>query len=203
MDPRDSGGGIAAFMRTHIPAKRRFDIECKTLEHIVYEVTLDKVKWLIFVLYRPPSMPNNLFTKHMSTLLDKGIKYYENVIVIGDLNYDMLCTEKLQPPDDLCDDFDLTYIIKEPTSFKKDCNPSLVDGILTNKSKSCFKSLNFNTGVSDCHHLISTFAKGNIPICENIKQPYRSFKNLDVDAYINDLDKINLLNESCDNVTDI
>jgi hypothetical protein len=75
--------------------------------------------------------------------------------------------------------------------------------MLTNKSKSCFKSLNFNIGVSDCQHLISTFIKGNIPICENIKQPYRSFKNFDVDAYVNDLDKIRLLNESCDNVTDI
>jgi hypothetical protein len=41
------------------------------------------------------------------------------------------------------------------------------------------------------------------PICENIKQPYRSFKNFDVNAYVNDLDKICLLNESCDNVTDI
>jgi hypothetical protein len=43
----------------------------------------DKVKWLIFGLYRPPSMPNNLFTKHMRTLFYKGIKYYENLIVIG------------------------------------------------------------------------------------------------------------------------
>jgi hypothetical protein len=51
--------------------------------------------------------------------------------------------------------------------------------------------------------LISTFIKGNIPICENIKQSYRSFKNFDVDAYVNDLDKIRLLNESVDNVTDI
>jgi hypothetical protein len=40
-------------------------------------------------------------------------------------------------------------------------------------------------------------------ISENIKQPYRSFKNFDVNAYVNDLDKICLLNESCDNVTDI
>jgi hypothetical protein len=50
-DRTDSGGGIAIFMRTDIPARRRFDIECKTLENIVYEVTLDKVKWLIFALY--------------------------------------------------------------------------------------------------------------------------------------------------------
>ena len=126
-------------MRTDIPAKRRFDIECKTLENIVliYEVTLDKVKWLIFALYRPPSMPNNLFTKNMSTLLDKDIKYYQNLIVIGDLildkdikyyqnlivigdlNYDMLCTEKSQTLDELCDLLDLTNIIKGPT-----CNVS-------------------------------------------------------------------------------
>ena len=66
----------------------------------------------------------------------------------------MLCAEKSQTLDDLCDIFDLTNIIKELTCFKKECNPSLVDTILTNKSKSCFKSLNFNTGVSDCHHLI-------------------------------------------------
>jgi hypothetical protein len=32
----------------------------------------------------------------MSTLLDKGIKHYENLIVIGDLNYGLLCTEKSQ-----------------------------------------------------------------------------------------------------------
>ena len=102
-------------MRTDIPAKRKFNIECQTLEveNIVYEVTLGKVKWLIFALYRPPSMPKKLFTKQMSTLLDKGIKYYENLIVIGDLNYDILCTENPQTLDDLCDLFDLTNIIKE------------------------------------------------------------------------------------------
>ena len=46
-DYTDHGGGIATFMRADIPARRRVDIECKTLENIVYEVTLDKTKWLI------------------------------------------------------------------------------------------------------------------------------------------------------------
>jgi hypothetical protein len=56
-------GGIATFMRADIPARRRFDIECKTLENIVYEVTLDKTKWLIYAIYRPPSMANDIFTQ--------------------------------------------------------------------------------------------------------------------------------------------
>ena len=151
----DNGGGIATFMRTDIPAK--------------HEVTLDKVKWLIFALY--------------SAIYAKQFIYQTQEYIIGQ-RYQILwkfnCYRrfklwhamywKSQTLDDLCDLFDLTNIIKEPTCFKKDCNPSLVDVILTNESKSGFKSLNFNTGVSDCHHLISTFIKGNIPICENIKQ---------------------------------
>jgi hypothetical protein len=51
-------------MRADIPARRRFDIECKTLENIVYEVTLDTTKWLIYAIYRPPSMANDIFTNY-------------------------------------------------------------------------------------------------------------------------------------------
>jgi hypothetical protein len=75
-------------------------------------------------------------------------------MVIGDLNYDILTPDKSQVLDDLCDIFDLTNIVKISTCFIKGCEPSLVD--VTNKNNLCFKTLNFNTGVSDCHHMIST-----------------------------------------------
>jgi hypothetical protein len=50
----------------------------------VYEVTLDKTKWLIYAIYRLPSMANNIFANHMNILLDKGFKFIENDMVIGD-----------------------------------------------------------------------------------------------------------------------
>jgi hypothetical protein len=81
-------------MRADIPARRRLDIECKTRENIVYEVTLDKTKWLIYPIYRPPSMANDIFTNHMNILLDKGSKFIENYMVIGDINYDILTPDK-------------------------------------------------------------------------------------------------------------
>ena len=31
------GGGLAAFIRTDIPARRRHDLECKNLENIIYK----------------------------------------------------------------------------------------------------------------------------------------------------------------------
>jgi endonuclease/exonuclease/phosphatase family metal-dependent hydrolase len=69
----------------------------------------------------------------MSTLLDKGIKHYENLIVIGDLNYDLLCTEKSQTLDDLCDIFDLTNIIKSQDSFKRQILSKSLTYALTSK----------------------------------------------------------------------
>jgi hypothetical protein len=40
-------------------------------------------------------------------------------MVIGDLNYDILTPDKSQVLDDLCDIFDLTNIVKNPTCFMK------------------------------------------------------------------------------------
>ena len=50
----------------------------------------------------------------------------------------------------------------------------------------CFKTLNFDTGVS----MILTFIKGNTPNCVNSKTQYRSFKDFDVNKYISDLDNM-------------
>jgi hypothetical protein len=38
---------------------------------------------------------------------------------VGDLNYDILTPDKSQVLDDLCDIFDLTNIVKNPTCFMK------------------------------------------------------------------------------------
>jgi hypothetical protein len=39
-------------------------------------------------------MANDIFTNHMNILLDKGSKFIENYMVIGDLNYDILTPDK-------------------------------------------------------------------------------------------------------------
>jgi len=147
-------------------------------------------------MYRPPSMASDIFTNHMNILLDKGTKFIDNYMVIGDLNYDIMIPEKSHALDDLCDIFDLTNnIVSNPTCFMKGFEPSLVDVILTNRKTLCFKIRNFNTGVSDCHHMISTFIKGNTPNYVNSKTQYRSFKEFDVVSYINDLENIDYLHD--------
>jgi hypothetical protein len=44
----------------------------------VYEVIFDKTKWLIYAIYKPPSMANDIFTNHMNILLENGSKFIGN-----------------------------------------------------------------------------------------------------------------------------
>ncbi|CAG2210860.1 unnamed protein product [Mytilus edulis] len=108
----------------------------------------------------------------------------------------MLSAEKSQTLHDICDIFNLSQLVKGPTCFKKGCNPSLVDVIITNKKNLCFKTINSPNGVSDCHNIISTVVKGNLPAQKRRDVTNRSYKTFDIDEFTNDLQKIKI-SENC------
>jgi hypothetical protein len=84
-------------------------------------------------IYKPPYVTDTDFTNYFTKHFDNCIVKYENYIVLGDLNFDMLNQSKCQSLHDICDIFDLSQIVKEPTCFMENSTPSLVDVILTNK----------------------------------------------------------------------
>ena len=135
-------------------------------------------------------MANNEFSQNFTNLLDKSMTYYDNYMVIEDLNYDLLCENKGKTLSELMELFDLTNLVKEATCLMKNCK----DVILTNNKKVCMKTLNFATGVSDCHNMIkfSTIINNITPRNEKQKIKYRSFTNLDVVALNEDLSKVNV-----------
>ena len=163
------GGGLAAFIRTDIPARRRHDLECKNLENIIYEVTLNKTKWSIVCVYRPPSMSDKKCSDQLTITIDKCSTQYDHYLLMGDLNYDLLCENKGKTLFVLMVLFDLCNLIKEPTCFMKICKNSLLDVILINSKSLCFKTLNFTTGISDCHNMISTVIYNITPANEKQK----------------------------------
>jgi hypothetical protein len=80
---RDSkGGGILAYINTDFPVSRKTNLESETLENISVEVHINKNKWLVIGIYKPPSMSDAMnrmslkvassfdsATKNMSTIL--------------------------------------------------------------------------------------------------------------------------------------
>lgn len=189
-DRTSSGGGIAAFIRSDIPARRRKDLEHELIESIYFEVILNKTKWIISCVYRPPNMSDSQFFNCLTPNVDKLITQYDNVMLLGDFNYDLLQKEKGKPLMDFIELFDFKNLIQSATCFMKNCTPSLLDVILTNSKPLCMKTMNFATGISDCHNMISTVINNTIPKNQKIKISYRSFRNLDINSLNIDLSSI-------------
>ena len=68
----------------------------------------------------------------------------------------------------------------------------------------CFHTHNIPTGVSDCYNIISTTTKGNLPLQDKRKISYRSYRNVVIDKFDSDLQKV-VISENSDikNVSEI
>ena len=194
-DRTDRGGGVAAYLRSDIAGDRQKDFEFKHIESISVEVNLQNSKLLICGAYKPPSMTDQIFENDCSMTLDKISTKYEHYILLGDLNFDMLCKQKSSPLMNLCDVFDLQNLIKKPTCYTQHHNPSLVDVILTNSDyvSKISGTCNFSSGLSDVHNVIACQLKFEIPENKSKWCNYRSFKHFDANVFNNDLqNKLNL-----------
>ena len=63
--------------------------------------------------------------------------------------------------EEFCDNFNRTNLVKGNTCFSKN-NKSTIDLLLTNKPKSFQVTNTTETGLSDCHKIISSFMKSFI-----------------------------------------
>ncbi|CAG2251168.1 unnamed protein product [Mytilus edulis] len=144
-DRNQNGGGLVAYARSDLVCDRKCNLEFNSVESICVDLFVNNRKWLITGLYRPPSMSNSEFSKDFIDTFDKASTKYDNILMLGDLNYDMLVNEKSNTLKDACDVCDLTNLVHEPTCHTKGNNPSLIDVVLTNKSSLCMNIRNFNT----------------------------------------------------------
>lgn len=154
-------------------------------------------------VYRPPKMQDSEFGQEFKNTLDKCVSLFDRYMVIGDLNYDLLCETKGKPLLNIMELFNLSNLISKPTCFMKNSKPSLLDVILTNSKTQCIRTLNFATGISDCHNIISTVINNQIPINEKQRIQYRSYKSIDIDALNDEIKEIKLIGNITDENLDI
>ena len=119
-DRNCSGGGLIAYVRSNLPARRRPELELSSpIKTIVLDVVINNRKWASVGAYRPPSMDNTLFTDLLTKGMDLISTKIDNILILGDLNYDLLDRTKGTTLHDMCDIFDLKNIIKTETCFMK------------------------------------------------------------------------------------
>ena len=125
------------FTREGLIAKRLYAYEDITSETICLEVTISKTKWCVIFAYRLPYNSNkDGFFKELNKSLSNITRKYENALVVGNLNIDIL--DKIKDSknylSDLCDTFSLSNLISEVTCVKLSVGSS-IDVMLTNRPR--------------------------------------------------------------------
>ena len=103
--------------------------------------------------------------------------------MLGDWN--SAVTEKEMK--EFCEIYKLDNLVKEPTCFKNNENPSSIDIILTNKKNSFQNTTLIETGLSDFHKMTVTVMKRFFKKNEPVTITYRDVKDFDGDKFMNDL----------------
>ena len=122
------------------------------------ELNLRQRKWLISCSYNPHK--SNIFKliEILSKNLDLQSSHYESNIIIGDFNVGVGDPHI----NDFCNAYNLNSLIKEPTCYKNQDNPSCINLILTNSPSSFQGSCVVETGLSGFHKLVVTIMKTTV-----------------------------------------
>ena len=130
-----------------IICKRVKQFETVIFESICSEITISKMKWSCMGIYRPPNFNNlDMFFKEVGDSLSKASLTYENFIIMGNFNIDInTAGMDVDKPDELCNLFDLTNLIKTETCCTK-THKSTIDLFLINRPLSFRKTGTTETG---------------------------------------------------------
>ncbi|XP_053690713.1 uncharacterized protein LOC128739260 [Sabethes cyaneus] len=180
------GGGIIVYFRSYLHCTKLFateltcDAEDKT-ECLALDVKVNNGKILLLVIYNPPE---NDYSRFIADKLCMFSDSYENVVLIGDLNTDLLRSSRWQENlTSVFQSFSMTSTGEEPIFFH-DSGCSQLDLLVTND---CSKILRFSqvgfSGLSQ-HDLI--FASlDSVVTREEQKITFRDYVNFDAQAVAN------------------
>ena len=119
------------------------------------EINLRSHKWLLFGGYNNQKVNISSFLKEIREKLNIYTVKYGNILLLGDFNSEVGENEMYE----LCEDYNLENLVKEPTCFKNLENPSCIYLILTNKKGSFCDTKVIETGLSDYHNNAVTMLK--------------------------------------------
>ena len=147
------------------------------------KLTLEKNKWMVFAEYNHVKSNIGVFLDKLGIVVDHYLPRYDNIILIGDFNSEIneISTSEF------CDVYNLSNLIKELTCFKNPENPSSIDVILTNKSRSFQNGEALETGLPDHHKLVVTSLKSLVNKKKPVVIKYRDFTKYDAAEFRTDL----------------
>ena len=132
--PGDSHRGSCVYVKESIYSKYRPDLEVNVVECLWIEICTKHRKFLLGTFNRPPNFPPGSM---LSIETSFGLAFntaINDVIVVGDLNLDMQKLRSNRKIETLCQMYNLSNIISEPTHFTESSSPLFDLFLVTNKN---------------------------------------------------------------------
>ena len=193
LDRDGNGGGFLLYIREDIPSKL-LSIN-RNIEGFFVEINLrSKKKWLLSCSYNPKRAQTSNHLAEISKITALYLTKYDQLFFLGDFNAGLEDTSVKN----FCSSYKLTSMNNKPTCFKNPDNPSCVDLILTNCSRSFQNSGVIETGLSDFHKLVVTVMKTTFKKFKPKIITYRSYKSFSNDKFREALQQIECNENNCD-----
>ena len=146
------GGGLLFYVNERLNCRSpEICLSNTFIEILPLELRFLNSKSLIPGTYKPPSANKSTYVSEIQTLLT----YYRSSTFYY-WEFNMSFSNKNMK--DLCEMFELSHLIKDPTCFKSS-NPSCIDIFYINKKTIFFNSSTAETGISDQLSLICTMLR--------------------------------------------
>ena len=189
------GGGLCLYVRNIYTCKKITipnSSNSYLAEMLWVEISTKKTKIAVGVFYKPPKIPYACFEKVFDSLLYIYSKY-QNTILLGDFNVNMLNADSLEVRalnNFIIDPFELTQLVKSPTRITEKSS-TLIDLMFVSKEENVLFSGSCDApGISD-HHF--TYLAYNVKK-EKFKPKIvksRTFKNFDFEGFQRHAENIN------------
>lgn len=180
------GGGVAIYIRAGI-ANRVLEKSPASsgLEYIFVELINENDVVVVGCVYNPPRCDDwQFFDKTLESLSMK----YENIIVIGDFNIDIISanrkSDELQELLSVHNEIIINRTI--PTHYKPNTRPSCLDLIITNHPGKILMHNQVAIPSISHHDLIFLKYKMHAKVKDEEKQYYRCYKSINLEALVAD-----------------
>jgi len=183
-DKRSNSGGLLVYISNDIPhSAGKINVCTDEIECISIELNIKKEKIMLLGMYKNPRTDPVIFKRFFNETCEMITDVYENIIIIGDLNFNLFHDNMLST---IMPSFNLTNVIKEATCFKSS-DPTLIDVMLVTKRRKILDSFTENVGISDFHNLIGGILRIHKPAPKVKKVVTRKLGRIDYDRVRADL----------------
>ena len=152
------------------------------------KLNISDEKIMLLCMYKNPKTDPVIFKRYFEEICEDACDSYENIIIIGDLNFNIEQDNMLA---NIIPTFSLTNIIKDATCFKSS-QPTLIDVMLVTKRRKFLHSFSENTGISDFHNLIGGVLRLHRPAPKTKKITVRNLSKINYDQILPDLSTLDL-----------